>query len=473
MNNDQRKRYLLKNTAIFALGSMGTKLIMFILVPIYTVVLSTKEFGSVDLIFTIGTVVVPILTLNMGESVMRFSLDKGASPEKIMSTGLLALAPLLIIGLLILPIINNITQIAHYAIYIYLYTISLGISQVLMSYLRGKEKLLLFSIGNVIQTLSIAVLNITFLVFFKQGIEGYLIAYILANTITVIYAFFTGNVYSVFKNFKIDLELSKKMILYSVVLIPNTFMWWIMNSSDRIMISTMIGVSENGIYAISYKLPSLLVTITGVFTQAWAYSAIKERESNDIERYNNGIYDKLVSVVVVIAGFMLVITKPFLSVYVENAYYEAWKYTPFLILGFVFMTLGSFIATSYTVHKDSKGYLISGTFGAVINIILNVLLIPVLNVFGAALSTCISYIIVYVYRVFDTKKYIKLNVTKTKYLFSFLILVFLGIAMFFNVIIGMVIQTFCLLLLVLINKNVLFKLIFPIKGKKVSRKYKK
>ena len=54
----------------------------------------------------------------------------------------------------------------------------------------------------------------------------------------------------------------------SVVLIPNTFMWWIMNSSDRVMVTYMIGAAANGIYAVSYKLPTLVSTLTGIFNQA-------------------------------------------------------------------------------------------------------------------------------------------------------------------------------------------------------------
>ena len=148
-------------------------------------------------------------------------------------------------------------------------------------------------------------------------------AYILANVCTGLYGFWAGKVNLVIKKYSIDLELSKNMIKYSVVLIPNSFMWWIMNSSDRMMVSAMISVTANGVYAVAYKIPTLLSTITTIFNQAWSYSAIREDESEDKEEYNNRVYDNLVTIVIVVATGLLMIMKPFLSVYVGKEYYAA------------------------------------------------------------------------------------------------------------------------------------------------------
>ena len=419
----QRNKYLLKNTVIFSIGNFGTKIISFFLVPLYTNILTTREYGTVDLIYTIGMVLVPLLTLNIGESIMRFALDKDADCDKIMSTGITILIFGAIIGLLILPIANLFESVSNYSIYIYLYTLTLAFSQIFLCYLRGKEFLLKYSIGNIIQSLTIAIFNIIFLIGMKKGIEGYLMAYILANVCTGLYGFWAGKVNLVIKKYSIDIELSKNMIKYSVVLIPNSFMWWIMNSSDRMMVSAMISVTANGVYAVAYKIPTLLSTITTIFNQAWSYSAIREDESEDKEEYNNRVYDNLVTIVIVVATGLLMIMKPFLSVYVGKEYYAAWHYVPYLIVGFVFMTLGSFIATSYTVHKDSMGFLISGTVGAIINLILNFILIPMMGVSGAAFATCISYFGVFAYRIKDTQKYIKLRVFKRKQICGYALLI--------------------------------------------------
>ena len=457
----QRNKYLLKNTVIFSIGNFGTKIISFFLVPLYTNILTTREYGTVDLIYTIGMVLVPLLTLNIGESIMRFALDKNADCDKIMSTGITILIFGAIIGLLILPIANLFESVSNYSIYIYLYTLTLAFSQIFLCYLRGKEFLLKYSIGNIIQSLTIAIFNIIFLIGMKKGIEGYLMAYILANVCTGLYGFWAGKVNLVIKKYSIDIELSKNMIKYSVVLIPNSFMWWIMNSSDRMMVSAMISVTANGVYAVAYKIPTLLSTITTIFNQAWSYSAIREDESEDKEEYNN-----LVTIVIVVATGLLMIMKPFLSVYVGKEYYAAWHYVPYLIVGFVFMTLGSFIATSYTVHKDSMGFLISGTVGAIINLILNFILIPMMGVSGAAFATCISYFGVFAYRIKDTQKYIKLRVFKRKQICGYALLILSAMTCYLDNCIGQTLLVIEFICIILLNKEFvkdMLKIIFKIK----------
>ena len=462
----QRNKYLLKNTVIFSIGNFGTKIISFFLVPLYTNILTTREYGTVDLIYTIGMVLVPLLTLNIGESIMRFALDKDADCDKIMSTGITILIFGAIIGLLILPIANLFESVSNYSIYIYLYTLTLAFSQIFLCYLRGKEFLLKYSIGNIIQSLTIAIFNIIFLIGMKKGIEGYLMAYILAIVCTGLYGFWAGKVNLVIKKYSIDIELSKNMIKYSVVLIPNSFMWWIMNSSDRMMVSAMISVTANGVYAVAYKIPTLLSTITTIFNQAWSYSAIREDESEDKEEYNNRVYDNLVTIVIVVATGLLMIMKPFLSVYVGKEYYAAWHYVPYLIVGFVFMTLGSFIATSYTVHKDSMGFLISGTVGAIINLILNFILIPMMGVSGAAFATCISYFGVFAYRIKDTQKYIKLRVFKRKQICGYALLILSAMTCYLDNCIGQMLLVIEFICIILLNKEFvkdMLKIIFKIK----------
>ena len=90
MSDDKkRSKYLLKNILIFTFGNVGTKLINFILVPLYTYVLSTEEYGIVNLIFVICAIVTPILMGNVGESIKRFLLDKKYNEDSIVLNGLI------------------------------------------------------------------------------------------------------------------------------------------------------------------------------------------------------------------------------------------------------------------------------------------------------------------------------------------------------------------------------------------------
>ncbi len=455
--NESRSKYLLKNTLIFSIGNFATKIISFFLIPLYTNLLSTYDYGLVDLIFTIATIAVPILTLNIMEAVMRFNLDKGVNHDEITKIGIVILLAAIIIGVVLIPISNGISSLSDLSLFIYFYCISSATSQIFLCDLRGKELLVQYSIGNILNTLLIAAFNIVFLLFFKWGIRGYLLAYSFANFIVSLYAFVVGKVYHSFFS-KINKSKMNEMIKYSVVLIPNSFMLWIMNPSDHLMVTSMVGVAANGIYAISYKLPTLISTFTGIFNQAWSYSAIKEDDTEDIVSYTNNVFRTMIAVIMFVGIAMMTFIKPFLKIYVSKEYFIAWKYTPFLIVGCVYLTLGTFMSTSYTVHKDSKGFLMSGLFGGVLNIILNFLLIPIIGVYGAALATCISYISVFVFRVFNTRKYMKYKVLTKEFLIGSLALMVSGILIYRNNIIAQTIQIIILLIVIALYKEIWLRL---------------
>lgn len=467
---ESRGKYLLKNTAVFAIGNIATKLITFILVPIYTHILTTQEYGVVDLISTISMVLAPVLILNISESVMRFSLDKDANHNQIMSSGLLILISAAVLGMLIIPIVKLFDNLGEYSYYLYFYTIASASSQLFLCYLRGKERLLQYTLGNIINTFSVAILNIIFLVVLKKGIAGYLMAYIISNIITATYAFLVGNVFEVIKNFKINKKLTSEMLKYSLVLVPNVFMWWIMNSADRIVITTVVGAAANGIFAIAYKIPSLISTVAGIFNQAWSYSAIREDESDDKESYTNNVYRGFFMVVSIAALGMMMILKPFMHFYVNEAYYSAWKYTPYLIIGFVFQTLGTFLSTPYTVNKDSKGFLFSATFGAVVNIALNFLLVFKWGITGVAIATCASYIAVFFYRVIDTKKYIKMDVFNKRYLFIMAILFMQAVTVYSESIFSYILLVVFFLLGVILQYKTWLPLFVQLKNKIIHRR---
>lgn len=426
---ESRNKYLLKNTAIFTLGNFASKFISFFLVPLYTNVLTTQEYGTVDLVVTICTIAVPIITLNIMEGVMRFNLDKGTDKNKITKIGISILSFGCMCGLILIPICTLWNAISTINVLVYFYVVCSASCQVFLADLRGKEKLLQYSIGNILNTLLIACLNILFLLAFKWGMSGYLLAYTIANFIVALYAFIVGKGYKAIKC-PLDKQIMRAMVKYSIVLIPNSFMWWIMNSSDHLMVTSMVGVAANGIYAISYKLPTLISSFTGIFTQAWTYSAIRESGSEDEVDYNNSVFKANMAVSIILGISIISISQLFLSYYVSEHYFEAWKYIPPLTIGYVFMTLGSFVGCSYVVHKDTRGILFSGCFGAVINIALNFLLIGRIGIMGAAIATCISYVGVFMYRLIDTRKYIPIKVNNKDFIVGIILLVMSSIIIF-------------------------------------------
>ena len=447
---NSRFSYLAKNTLIFTIGNIGTKIIGFFLVPLYTNVLLKSEYGTVDLIITISTFVVPILICNISEAIMRFALDKGSDLNKIMSVGIAFIGISFALSLMLFPLIRVYQPLSDYAWYACAYFFTSGCCSILQYYLRGKELLLHFSIGNIIHAFSLAILNIVFLLQFHWGITGLLSAYLISNSVTAAYAFFAGNVFDVIRHFGIDKKLSIQMLKYSIVLIPNSFMWWIMDSSDRIMLTSMIGVASTGLYAVANKLPSIIATISNIFNQAWNYSAIREDDSADRESFINMVFNYLFSFVIFSGVALLLLIKPILSVYVAESYYEAWSITPPLIVGTCILVLATFLSSQYTVQKDSKAFLISSSIGAVVNIAFNLLLIPGFHEIGAGLATCISYMAVYSYRSYDIRRYVIIKTYSPKKIVQYVLLIIASGAVYLDSL-GYYLGVGCVIAVIIIN----------------------
>ena len=451
--NESKNRYLINNTIIFAIGNFATKIITFLLVPLYTNMLSTEQFGIVDLLYTICSFLIPLFSFNISEAILRFSLDKEKNDNKIISIGIVSMIFMIISSLAVIPILNVFKDFSQFRYIFYIYMITFGISQVLLINLKGQEKLKLYSLGNFIYALSVSLLNIIFLVVLKMDINGYFLAYILSNIIIIIYGLVFGNIFKGIKEFDFDKILFKEMIKYSVVLIPTSFMWWIMNFLDRVMVTKYISLSANGIYAVSYKIPTILSVVSSIFTQAWLFSAIKEKDSSDKEEFTNKIFKLLSFGTIFIGCFLLIILKLLFKFYVAADFYIAWKYVPFLMIGYVFLNLSTFISTSYNVNKDSKGHLFSALVGAIINCLLNFILIPTIGVYGAAIATLISYISVFLYRLFDTKKYLIIRIDNV-FVTSILIMCLISGLMFFDKVYAYIIQIILIMVIVLSNKKI-------------------
>ena len=183
MKKESRNKYLIKNTLIFSIGNFGSKLITFFLVPFYTNILTVEEYGTIDLVTTVGTILLPIISLNISEAVMRFSMDKNSNDKQIINIGFLFFLIACVISLVMLPAFSFWNITSNFSTFLSLYLISMTASTIFMCYVRGKEELLFYSVLGLVQTFLIAVLNILFLVKYSLGIKGYLLSYIISHFI--------------------------------------------------------------------------------------------------------------------------------------------------------------------------------------------------------------------------------------------------------------------------------------------------
>ena len=405
-------KYLLKNIGFLTISSFSTKILTFLLLPLYTSVLTTSDYGIFDLVSTSVSLLLPIVTLDIADSTIRFALDKKKNPAEVLNISVIISG----IGVVIVCALTLFNQYFHLieAIYRYplyfvaLFTFSQSVN-VLNGFARGIDKVKESSIGGAIGSGLTIILNVVFLVVFKLGLQGYFLATILGLIVQTIYLSVSIKVVSFGFSFHNNRALLKEMISFSRPLIINNIAWWINNASDRYVVTFFCGLAANGIYSVGYKIPTIINVLQSIFQQAWMLSAVKEYDDDGGRRFYSSVYTFYNILLITACSGIILLNKTMALFLYKNEFYSAWQYVPFLSFGFIFIGLANYLGGIFQAVKDSRIIAISTVTGAVVNIILDLLLTPLVGPIGAAIATCFSYIVVWFTRIIAIKKYVHLN----------------------------------------------------------------
>lgn len=291
-----KKKQFAKNTIIIFFGKVCTQLISFLLLPIYTAYLATSEYGIVDLIQTYVTLLVPIITLELEMSIFRWLIDsrgKEKDTKKIISNNFYVLMLSLGLFSILFLIVTSFVHIPFRFI-ILIDIIVCVLSGNFLQISRGLGKIMDFSISCILTGLTTVITNIVLIVFCHMQAEGMIISMALANGVCSLYLFFKLKLYKMINLKLVDHKLLKGMYKYSIPLVPNGISWWIVNVSDRSIISFILGASFNGLYAISNKFPTIISSLTGIFNLSWSESASLHINSDDRDEFFTDITNTII-----------------------------------------------------------------------------------------------------------------------------------------------------------------------------------
>ena len=459
-----RKKELAINTILIGIGNMGTKIISILLLPLYTSILSTEEYGIYDLINTIICFLIPIITLLMEESMFRFLIDCKTEEEKkkVISHSFFYCITMTIIFSIIIAVLGTIFKVNNIYI-ILLFLISQIILNLKNAIARGLGKIKLYSITNFLSSAIIIALNVVFIAIVKSGYIGLLYSAIISNITISIIVLIKLKIHQYVDIKNIDKNKLKEMLKYSYPLVPNSISWGIINMSDRIIISSFIGTSANGIYSMANKFPTFMNTLYGFFYTAWKESAAKAKNDEDVNIFYNKINDLLrkllLSVVLAIITFLPI----FFSLLIKKDFSASYIYIPLLLLAMYFSNMSGFYGGIFSAYKDTKIMGTTTVISAIINLVIDIILIRYLGVWSAVISTVISTFFVYIFRRFKIKKYIefktKFNITPT------LAIVINSIAYYYNnIIIHYILAGLTSIYIVIYNKDMILDFVKPLKN---------
>lgn len=419
-----RYKKLMNNTIIFAIGTFSSKVLVFLMLPYYTNILSTGEYGTVDALINVGQLMIPIASVGINNAVIRFGLEHNTDKNSVFSSGLYTI----LAGFACLAVVSPILR--YFMDFMSGYTIAV-LAFVLASSLRtlciqfglslGRNKM--YAANGIGNTFLNIILNIVLLPHYR--VMGYILANVISDTVLGLAMFFMAKEYnyivSPFSK-RYDRKLAKRMRQYALPLVPQTVCQWIINMSDRYMIIFFINTEVNGLYAAANKIPNVLLIVANLFADAWQISAVKESDPKEQVDFFSKVLGAYSSIAFIGSSGLIMISKFVMTFMVGDDFFISWRLIPILTLATTFGLLSTFLASVYMLKLRSRNSMITTVICAAINITLNCILIPTMGAIdpfygalGAGIATFISYFVLFLIRAFNTQQYLKIrwNIKKT------------------------------------------------------------
>lgn len=435
---ENKYKILIKNTGWTLFGNTGSKILGFLLLPLYTRWLGTAGFGLSDLLSTYASLLLGLMTLCLSDSIFVFTKNQSFEKKKRFYSSVLYLAIFLLAIEFVLFLIikyfatskNERNAFFDYIWMIYGLVISSFIQQYVQQFVISQEKIKIYSFTGIV--LCVMTFLLSWLFIPKYGVKGYIYSLIAANLLTSAFTFFVAKSYY-YLGFQL---ITKKELIcvlkYSIPLIPNAIMWWLVGALNRPIMEYYLGYSAIGLFAVSSKFPSVITAVFSVFAVSWNISAFDEFNKKEFDVFYKKTFKTVFSLITLIAFIIICFSQVLISIFTSVQFHEAWKYMPILIMGAVANCVSGYCGTCFSVVKESKYLFYSSIYGAVTAIILNFLLIPTFGIWGAALSTMFSFFVMAISRYIYSRKIVKANLVPEMVEYLCVMLMATSISLFIN-----------------------------------------
>lgn len=338
---------MISNTVLFGISTFGARFLTFLLTPFYTRVLSSTEYGITDLLIQTGNLIIPIASVGIANGVIRYGLERSSNKASVFTTGILVTLAGFFVLALASPLLDQLTFLSGYVRLVLLYVLAANLHSICNQFARALGHVRLFALDGILRTVLTILLNILLLAVFPLGAVGYVLANVLADGIAAVFVFSAAKEWRYLRLSSLSRSEAGRMLRYSAPLVPSTLCSWIINISDRYLIALLIGSAATGIYAVSNKVPNILMNVASIFTSAWQLSALAEQPKAEKERFFSNVYAVYSAIAFVTASGVILTARLSTRLLAAPEYYEAWRYVPVLTLATTFACLGSFLSSIY------------------------------------------------------------------------------------------------------------------------------
>ncbi len=458
----KKEKEYIKNTIILLIGKFSTQIISFLLLPIYTYKLATSNYGYIDLVQTYISLLVPIVLLQLDSAVFRYLIDirkKEEEKNKIISTSFIGVLVILFFSIIIAVILKLFIKIEYF--YIILINIIVQVfNTYVMAIARGNGHNTTYSISSIIMSIVNLLVNLVLILLLGFDARSILFASILGNILSFIYVFFKEHVYKYIRFKYYDSNILKKLLKYSIPMIPNVLSWWVVGVSDRTIIVYFLSTAANGIYSVSCKFSNLLNSIFSIFSMSWQEMVSMHINDSDSSEFISKMIIKIFNFFILLSCGIVGLLPILYLVIIGKEYINSYNYIPILLTANLFSVLVGLFGGIYIAKKMTKKVATTTIYSAIINIVINIIFIKKFGLYAASGSTLLAYFIMTIYRFYDVKKIvnIKLNLNESIiYIIAYIILIILY---YFKFNLLSIIMTFIISILYIYNnKNFIYEII--------------
>ena len=418
---------LLTNTAVFSVGKLLSKLLVFFMVGVYTAYMTPAEYSSAELITGMANLLIPLACAGITEGIFRSAAAKTGDKEAFFTNGLVVYGVGSLIFLALSPLLGLLPFFDEGIWLIVTYVVVANLHSVVSQYLCAVGRTKLFAGQGILNTAIVIGLNILFLPVLGLGVTGYVGSIILADLLTTVFLVVLTRLWRAVKPKTVSWGIIRSMLRFCLPLVPTTLFWWITGVSDRYMVAGMCSSELNGLYTAAYKIPNLLIYAISIFDSAWKLSVSSEEDPEACAAFYSRVWRVYTTLAFLGGGGLIILSRFLAHILFALDFESAWIYIPTLTFATVFTALCTFLGSVYFTSKKTMGSMLTALVGAVLNIMLNLLLIPHYGAMGASVATLVSYFAVCVLRMVTTRRLIPFKQEWVRGLVNTLLLGFLTI----------------------------------------------
>ncbi|MBE0639164.1 MAG: oligosaccharide flippase family protein [Bacteroidales bacterium] len=412
-------RNTVKHTAIYSLGNLSTKIIGLILLPLYTTHLTTAEYGIFSILEVTSQFFTTIVSLGLTAGMMRwFAAEQNEDRRKmiVFTTFAATLTLAVIVNVAFYPFNSWFSNLffdhgnfSDYFLILWLWVALEAINRVPFELFRLKEKSLLFISLVILKFVTILLLNIYFIVILKMGVKGIILSQLLGNVLVTM-----GTFPFLLKNmrFSFNMTMLKELSLFSIPLVLSTVATMALALSDRYLIKYFLDYSQVGIYSVGYKVASVIhLFMVQSFLLGFAPLAYKIFDQPEARRYFARVTTYFTYAMTGLALILIFYAKEVIAVFAasNDEYLLAYNVIPMLCLAVIFRGLNSVISMGLHYVKKTKYTIVIVLIVAVFNIGINLLMIPMFGIQGAAVASVLANLMMTIMFYIYSQRYYPIN----------------------------------------------------------------